>query len=89
MSAVRRAHFADAGAARLDDVGDAERAAYFAELSPGNDDLPAASQAVEHEHDGTGVVVGHRHCLCPGELDEEVFNVLDPGAPVTALQIQL
>ena len=77
------ADFAKTGAARLEQLGDAEATADLQQLAAGNNDLGLFSltEVVEDEHQRRGVVVDHRRCVGTAQNRERVFEILRTAAP--------
>ena len=81
---IRRTDLFERGAALRHDLGNAERAADFDQLTPGDDHVLAARQRVERQQHRGGIVVHDRGCFRAREITQELFDdVLTP--PTCAL----
>ena len=84
---VRRADLAQQRARLAHHVGNAEAAADFDQLAPGDDDLAARRQAREDQHDRGGVVVDDQRGFGAGDRRDQRFGVNGPRAARALVEV--
>lgn len=89
MGAVGSADFVQAHAGAGHDVGDAEGAADFDQLTTRDDAFLARAEAVEGQQHGSGIVVDHGHRFSAGQFADQAFNQIVTITAFAAGQIEL
>ena len=89
MGAVGRPDLDEPRPGARHDVGHAEGAADLDQLAARHDRLATASQRVEAEKHGGGVVVDHGGVLGPGQVAEQGPDVVVPFAAPTGYEVEL
>ena len=89
MRPIRRPDFDEPGAGRFDHVRQPERAADLDQLAPRDEDLAAAGQRLDRQHQRAGVVVDREGRFGAGEQRELAGDGIQPVAAATGREVQL
>ena len=89
MRLVRAADLNHLGAALIHDLRNAERAADFHQFPAGHRNLFPFGQGVQHQENGSRVVVDHHGGFRPCEFAEELFHMRIAASALSVFQVIL